>query len=76
MIMAPDKREYFCPTCRKIVADVRSEFGQLASPGIAVALIGELPVFVCRKCDAPVIELSRSKGKRKLITEKGIVEID
>lgn len=69
------KKEYFCPTCKKIVDEIKSEFGQLTPPGIAVAPVGELPVFICRKCATPVIELTKSEGKQKLITEKGIVEI-
>jgi DNA-directed RNA polymerase subunit RPC12/RpoP len=70
-----EKIEYFCPTCKKMV-QARSQFGQLVSPGLAAAPIGELPVFICKNCGTPVMELTKSKGKRKLITEKGIKEID
>ena len=70
------KSEWFCPTCRKLVTEIRSEFGQLISPGIATAAMGEFPVFVCRRCETPVMEMTKSVGKRKLITEKGIIEVD
>jgi DNA-directed RNA polymerase subunit RPC12/RpoP len=73
---AASQKEYFCPTCKKIVKEIKSEFGQLTSPGLAAAPIGELPVFICRKCLTPVVELTKSEGKRKLITENGIVEIE
>jgi CTP:molybdopterin cytidylyltransferase MocA len=75
LMAAVQKKEYFCPTCKKIVKEIRSEFGQLTSPGLAAAPVGELPVFICKKCLTPVMELTKSKGKRKLITEKGIVEV-
>jgi hypothetical protein len=71
----PPKQEWFCPTCRKLVTDIRSEFGQMVSPGIAVAPMGEFPVFVCKRCETPVMEMRKRMGKQKLITEKGIIEI-
>lgn len=71
-----EDKEYFCTTCKKLVKEIKSDFGQMVSPGVATAPLGELPVFTCRKCGTPVMELTKSKGKRKLITESGIKEID
>lgn len=67
--------EYFCPTCRELVRNVRSGFGNSMSAVDDVPYVS-MPIFRCEKCGTPVMKLSRSEGKRKLITEKGIVEID
>ncbi|MBI4894259.1 MAG: hypothetical protein HY833_00790 [Candidatus Aenigmarchaeota archaeon] len=71
-----DKSDWFCPRCKKFVAEVRSEYGSEMFPQLAGADIGMPSIFVCRKCDSPVVELTKSVGKRKLITEKGIIEVD
>jgi len=52
------KKEYFCPSCRKIVKEVKSEFGSAW-----VATTGASPDYVCVKCDTNVVELTKSDGK-------------
>lgn len=54
--------EYFCPNCKKFVKEIRSEFGSKVMPGFNFPG-GELPAFVCDKCDAPVMEFTKSDGK-------------
>lgn len=60
------KKEYFCPTCKKFVKEIRSEFGAKIMPTWN-ASAGELPVFVCDKCETPVMELTKSDSKTEVL---------
>lgn len=52
------KKEYFCPTCKKFVTEIKSEFGARVTPSFLYAG-GELPTFVCRDCSSPVMEMEK-----------------
>lgn len=60
------KKEYFCPNCKKFVKDIRSEFGSKMMPGFN-SPGGELPAFVCNDCGAPVMEFTKSDSKTKML---------
>lgn len=58
------EKEYFCPSCKKFVRNIRSEFGTKIMPSW-ISSAGELPVFVCDECDTPVMEFTKTDKKLK-----------
>lgn len=54
-----EKKEFFCPTCKKFVKDVYSS-------GIQGTFAASYhPALVCRECDTAVMELTKTDKKSK-----------